>query len=127
MKTLQKILMLLVLISPFLFASCQSNTDINQILSKSDSRKKIMDTIANDSTMSIEMKKVMMNSKNGRMMMQGNGNMSMMNMMSDNPVMMESMMSNMMEKCKTDTLMMKSMTVSYTHLRAHETRHDLVC
>src|SRR5450759_4882994 len=109
MKTLQKILMLLVLISPFLFASCQSNTDINKILSKSDSRKKIMDTIANDSTMSIEMKKVMMNSKNGRMMMQGNGNMSMMNMMSDNPDMMESMMSNMMEKCKTDTLMMKSM------------------
>eukprot|EP00825_Cyclidium_porcatum_P047705 TRINITY_DN7805_c0_g1_i1.p2 TRINITY_DN7805_c0_g1~~TRINITY_DN7805_c0_g1_i1.p2 ORF type:complete len:116 (+),score=29.17 TRINITY_DN7805_c0_g1_i1:76-423(+) len=27
--------------------------------------------------------------------------------------------------CKDDTL--KSETVSYTHLRAHETRHDLVC
>jgi len=96
MKTLQKILMLIVLISPALFASGQTNTDINQILSKSDSRKKIMDTIANDSTMSKEMKEAMMNSKNGKMM-------------SDNPDMMESMMSNMMEKCKTDTLMMKSM------------------
>lgn len=88
--------MLIVLISPALFASGQTNTDINQILSKSDSRKKIMDTIANDSTMSKEMKEAMMNSKNGKMM-------------SDNPDMMESMMSNMMEKCKTDTLMMKSM------------------
>ena len=29
--------------------------------------------------------------------------------MSDNPEMAESMMSDMMEKCKTDTLMMKSM------------------
>ena len=109
MKTLQKILMLLVLISPFLFASCQSNTDINQILSKSDSRQKIMNIIANDSTMMKEMKEVMMNSKNGKMMMQGNGKMSMMKTMSDNPDKMDNMMSEMMEKCKTDTLMMKSM------------------
>src|SRR5450756_1723187 len=28
---------------------------------------------------------------------------------------------------KTNTLAQASMTVSYTHLRAHETRHDLVC
>jgi hypothetical protein len=109
MKTLQKIFIVIVLISPALFASGQSNTDINQILSKSDSRKKIMDTIANDSTMTKEMKEAMMNSKNCKMMMQGNGKMSMMKTMCDNPEMMESMMSNMMEKCKTDTLMMKSM------------------
>jgi hypothetical protein len=106
---LQKILMVIILITPALFASGQSNTDINQILSKSDSRKKIMDTIANDSTMTKEMKEVMMNSKNGKMMMQGNGKMSMMKTMSDDPDKMDNMMSSMMEKCKTDTLMMKSM------------------
>lgn len=107
MKTLQKILMIIVLISPALYASGQSNTDINTILSNSDSRKKIMSTIANDSTMSIEMREAMMNSKNGKMMM--HGNMSMMKTMGVNPEMTESMMSDMMEKCKTDTLMMKSM------------------
>src|ERR1035437_255379 len=109
MKTLQKILMVIVLISPALFASGQSNTDLNQILSKSDSRKKIMDTIANDSTMTKEMKEAMMNSKNGKMVMQGNSKMSMMKTMSDNPDKMDNMMSDMMEKCKTDTLMMKCM------------------
>ena len=108
MKTLQKLLIVIVLISPALFASGQSNTDISQILSKSDSRKKIMDKIANDSTMAKEMKEAMMNSKNGKMMMQGNGKMSMMKTMSDNPDKMDNMMSDMMEKCKTDTLMMKS-------------------
>jgi hypothetical protein len=109
MKTLQKILMVIVLISAGLFASGQSNTDINKILSKSDSRQKIMDLIANDSIMSKEMKVAMMNSKNGKMMMHGDGKMPMMKTMSDNPGMTDSMMSNMMEKCKTDTLMMKSM------------------
>ncbi len=109
MKTLQKILLIIICISPALFASGQSNTDIDQILSKPDSRQKIMDKIANDSILSKEMKKAMMNSKNCKMMNQGDGRMSMMKSMSDNPVMMESMMSDMMEKCKTDTLMMKSM------------------
>ena len=114
MKTLQKILMVIVLISPALYASGQTNPDINQILSKSDSRKKIMTTIANDSTMSKEMKEAMMNSGNGKMMMHGNmsmmmhGNMSMMKT-GENHEMSESMMSEMMEKCKTDTLMRKSM------------------
>jgi hypothetical protein len=109
MKTLQKILMVIFLISLALFASGQSNTDINQILSKSDSRKKIMDTIANDSTMMKEMKEAIMKSKNGKMIMHGNCNMSLMKTMSDNPDKMDKMMSEMMEKCKTDTLMMKSM------------------
>lgn len=107
MKTLQKILLIIVLISPALYASGQSITDINQILSNSDSRKIIMTTIANDSTMSKEMHEAMMNNVNGKMMM--HGNMSTMKTMGDNPEMMESMMSDMMGKCKSDTLMMKSM------------------
>ena len=110
MKTLQKILMIIVLVSPALFASGQTDKEINQMLSKSDSRKKIMTTIANDSTMSKEMHETMMNSVNGKMMM--HGNMPMMKNMGNNPEMTESMMSGMMEKCKTDTLMMKSMMSS---------------
>jgi hypothetical protein len=99
----------IILIFPALFVSGQSKADIDKILSKSDSRQKIITTIANDSIMSKEMKEAMMNSKNCKMIKQGDGNMSMMKTMSDNPDMMERMMSDMMEKCKTDTLMMKSM------------------
>ena len=41
-------------------------------------------------------------SKNGKMMMQGDGKMSMMKTMGDNPNMMNNMMSDMMEECKFD-------------------------
>ena len=114
MKTLQKITLLIALIT--LFASCQSGTDVNQTLSKPDTRKEIMDKIAGDSTMSKEMMTAMMNSNNGKMMM-GDGKMpmmmenheAMMKMMKDNPAMMQNMMTGMMEACKTDTAMMSGM------------------
>jgi hypothetical protein len=114
MKTLQKITLLIALIT--LLASCQSGTDVNQTLSKPDTRKEIMDKIADDSTMSKEMMTAMMNSNNGKMMM-GDGKMpmmmenhdAMMKMMKDNPSMMHNMMMNMMEACKNDTTMMSGM------------------
>ena len=112
MKTLQKITWAIALIT--LFASCQSS---KQILSKSDSRTEIITAIANDPDMSKEMMEAIMNSKNGKMMMQGNDKMKMMmenhgmmmKMMKDNPGMMQNMMSNMMEAAKSDTSMMSSM------------------
>jgi len=115
MKTLQKITLTIALIT--LFASCQST---KQILSKSDSRNEIITAIANDPDMSKEMMEAMMNSKNGKMMMQGNEKMkmmmenhgTMMKMMKDNPGMMQSMMSDMMEAAKSDTSMMSSMCKS---------------
>jgi len=115
MKTLQKITLLIALIT--LFASCQSGTDVNQTLSKPDTRKEIMDKIAGDSTMSNEMMGAMMKNNNGKMMM-GDGKMpmmmmenhdAMMKMMKDNPGMMDNMMMNMMEACKNDTTMMSGM------------------
>ena len=115
MKTLQKIILAIALIT--LFASCQST---KQILSKSDSRNEIITAIANDPDMSKEMMKALMNSKNGKMMMQENEKMKMMmdnhgmmmKMMKDNPGMMQNMMSNMMEAAKSDTSMMSSMCKS---------------
>ena len=115
MKTLQKITLAIVLIT--LFASCQS---AKQILSKADSRAEIIAAIANDPDMSKEIIEAMMNSKNGKMMMQGNDQMKMMmenhgmmmKMMKDNPGMMQNMMSNMMEAAKSDTSMMSSMCKS---------------
>jgi len=98
MKRLQKITLLLAFIG--LFASCQSNTDVSQILSKEDTRKQIMDSIANNSIMAKEMMTAMMTSSNGMAMMQDH-----MSMMKDNP----DMMNAMMEACKKDTGMMSGM------------------
>jgi len=116
MKTLKKITLLIALIA--LFASCQSNTDVNKILANQDTKKAIMDTIANDSNLSVDMMEVMMNNENSKMMMMGNEKMTMMmmenhgtmmKMMKDNPAMMQSMMTGMMEICKGDSTMMSSM------------------
>lgn len=116
MKTLQKITLFIAIVA--LFASCQTETDVNKILSNQDTKKAIMDTIANDSNLSIEMMEAMMNNENSKMMMMGNekvtmmmmeDHVSMMKMMKDNPAMMQSMMTGMMETCKGDSAMMSSM------------------
>ena len=113
MKTLQKITLFIALIA--LFASCQSGTDVTKILSNQNTKKAIMDTIANDSNLSVEMMETMMNGKmmmeNEKMtsmMMQNQG--TMMKMMQNNPAMMQSMMTGMMETFKGDTSMMSSMS-----------------
>lgn len=116
MKTLQKFASSIVLI--ILLASCQSNSEVKEVLSKQDTRKSVIDSIANDSNMSKEMMGAMMNSNNGKMMMQGNEKMSMMmmenhttmmKMMKDNPGMMQGMMADMMETCKGDSAMISGL------------------
>ena len=109
MKSLQKLSLLVALIT--FFASCQSGTDVNQTLSKTETRMEMMNKIADDSSMSKEMMAAMMNSKNGKMMMMPmmENHEAMMKMMKDNPGMMHTMMENMMEACKTDTTMMSGM------------------
>ena len=115
MKTLKRITLLIALIA--LFSSCQSKTDVSKILANQETKKAIMDTIANDSNLSIEMMEAMMNSENSNklmgnekmtsMMMQNQG--AMMKMMQNNPAMMQGMMTGMMETFKGDTAMMSSM------------------
>lgn len=109
MKTLQKITLFIALVA--LFASCQSNTDVSKILSNQETKKAIMDNIANDSTLSKEMMEAMMNNENSKMMMMENHG-SMMKMMKENPEMMKSMMNGLMETCKGDSAMMSSMCKS---------------
>ena len=109
MKSLQKLSLLIALIT--FFASCRSGTDVNQSLSKTETRMEMMNKIADDSSMSKEMMAAMMNSKNGKMMMMPmmENHEAMMKMMKDNPGMMHTMMENIMEACKTDTAMMSGM------------------
>lgn len=111
MKILQTLALAISLLA--LFESCQSTSAQTKDLSNQETRKEIMNAIANDSSMCQEMVGTMMNSKNG-MMMQGHqmmmGNQSsMMNMLKDNPGMMQNMMSAMMETAKGDTSMMSGM------------------
>ena len=116
MKPLLKITLFIAFVA--VFASCQSSTDVKQIFSNQDTKKAIMDTIANDSNLSIEMMEAMMNNENSKMMMMENEKMtmmmmenhtSMMKMMQNNPEMMRSMIIGMMETCKGDSVMMSSM------------------
>ncbi len=116
MKTLQKITLAIALIT--LFASCQTSTDIKQVLSESDTRKEIMDTIANNSNKSKEMMKIMMNSKISQKLILENekiakmmleNHITIVKMMKDNPGLMQCMLSDMMETCKSDSGMMASM------------------
>ncbi len=114
MKAMSKIALAIALITSIV--SCQSKVDVNSILSKADTRKEIMDKIADDSTMSNEMMTTMMDSKNGEMMRDGKLPMvmmenhdAMMKMMKENPGMMHNMMMNIMEACKNDTTMMSGM------------------
>ena len=94
MKSLKKITLFIALIA--LFASCQSGTNVTQILSNQDTKKAIMDSIANDSTLSVEMMETIMNGK----------------MMQNNPAMMQNMMNGMLETFKGDSTMMSSMCSS---------------
>lgn len=109
MKTLQTVVLAIALVTAF--SSCQPSSSRTQILSDKGTRAAMMDTIANDSTMSRQMIETMMNGKNGMMMQQhmmGNQNL-MMKMLKDNPAMMQSMMSAMMETAKGDTSRMSGM------------------
>ncbi len=107
MKILKNVVVAIALTT--LFAACQqSSTDVKQLLSKSETRKEIIDSIASDSSLHKEMMEAMMVGKHSHSMMMGNHE-AMMKKMKDNPAMMEAMMSDMMEKCKNDSTMMKGM------------------
>lgn len=110
MKKLHKYLLLIAILA--LFASCQSP---KQILSKADSRSKIMTDIASDHEMSKEMMTAIMQGDHGKMLMHErmktmmDDKSMMMKMMKDDPEMKKRMMSGMMETVKADTSMMAGM------------------
>ena len=113
MKSLKNIALAFALIT--LFSSCQSGTDVKQILSNQDTRKDIMNSIAADHSMSVEMMAAMMNGEHGKMIMHDKSMMMMkdhsmmQNMMKNDPGMMKDMMNDMMESCKNDSTKMSEM------------------
>ena len=81
-------------------------------------RKKIIDSIANNSNMSEEMMTSMLNSRNGKTIILGNEKLvetmlgnheDMMKIMRDNPALMQNLMSDMLEVSKSDSGMMSLM------------------
>ena len=71
----------------------------------------MMDSIANNNSMSKEMMAAMMKSNNGKMVMMEH-HASILAMMKDNPNMMKGMMNDMMDMCMKDTSMMAGMGCS---------------
>lgn len=107
MKILKNVVIAISLTT--LFVACQqSNTNVKQMLSNLETRKEIIDSIANDNSMHKEMMEAMMAGKHSKMMMMENHN-AMMKNMKDNPAMMEMMMGNMIKSCKSDSTMMMGM------------------
>jgi hypothetical protein len=72
------------------------DTDINKILSNQETKKAIMDSVANESNLSKEMLGLMLNGRNSNLIM-GEIHETMMKMMKDNPHLMQSMMNGMMQ------------------------------
>ena len=93
MKIIQKVALAIGLIG--LSFSCQST---QQTLSKSDKRMEVMNEIANNESMSKEMIRILLNNKNGSMMLMKESHTKMMEMMKKNPEMRKSMMSEMMKE-----------------------------
>jgi len=109
MKTLLKITLFIAFVA--IIASCQTSTDVQQILSNQDTKSAVMDSIASDSNLSKEMLGLMLNGRNSDVIM-GEIHETMMKKMKENPDMMHGMMHGMMETCKGDSAMMSSMCMS---------------
>lgn len=116
MKILSKIAFSIALIT--CFAACQLGSDPKQMLANKETRKGIMEAIANNGDMTTEMMEALMSSQNGKTMLLANDKMALMMMespgtmmkkMKDNPGMMQDMMAKMMESCKNDSSMMSGM------------------
>lgn len=109
MKTLQSAI--IAISSILFFASCEANSSQSKVLSDDGQRMEIMEAIANDSVMSMEMIGIMSTSKNGMIMQQhsmGKQNV-MMEILKDNPYMMARLMSHMLETANSDSTMMYGM------------------
>ena len=109
MKAIYQVILAFILV--VFIISCQSNTDVKQLLANASTRTAIMDSISSNSEMSKEMMSVLMKNKDcSKMMMENHA--SMMKMMKDDPAMMKDMMSGMMDCCKNDTAKMSAMCKS---------------
>lgn len=98
-----------------MLSACNQPKNTAQLLEDETKRYEIMETIAKDKDMMMEMSEIMMRSENAKIMMMENQElMSMMMgnrpMMRRNPGMMKGMMGNMMQMAQTDSVMRKNMT-----------------
>lgn len=116
MKKIPKLACTIALIS--MFASCQTNPDAEELLSNPETRQAVMTTITNSNEMMKEMADAILNNNNAKMGMQKNDKMivimlenrdTMVKVMRENPVMMQNMMSDMVEASQGDSVMMSGM------------------
>ena len=101
-------------ITTLMLTACNQPKSSAQVLEDETQRREIMQTIANDEEMMMDMTDIMMKSENAKMMLMKNQDMmSMMmgnrGMMQNNPGMMRGMMGNMMQMAQTDSVMRNNM------------------
>ncbi len=110
MKNTIKIAVLLMIAG--FFTACEQPQNTSQDLADQNRRIEVMQTIANDQGMTMEMLALMMNSEDGKRIMSGNKEMMgmmigdqklMQDMMREDPGMMKGMMQNMMQMCQNDS------------------------
>lgn len=98
-----------------MLSACNQPKNTSKLLEDETQRYEIMESIANNKEMMMEMSEIIMKNENAKMMLMENQDlMSMMMgnrpMMRRNPGMMQGMMGNMMQMAQTDSVMRKNMT-----------------
>ena len=109
MKLFQKIAIFIGLITLLSSYEETPTLGVREVLSKTDTRKEIMDSIAHDIVMSKEMINLLMKRPNSKPITIWNHK-AIMKMVQDYPTLMNETMHQMIEKCKDDiTMMMEQM------------------
>ena len=116
---MKKSIVMLTASAAILLTACNQQPSTEAVLKNEEQRHEIMEAIAEDHKLMMEMHQTMMESDHGRMMMQGYENMMKMmmenhgmmkDMMMKNPEMRQQMMQNMMQMMQQDSAMQNRMT-----------------
>ena len=125
---MKSITILISMLTVLVFNVNGQNTDVKGLLDNQETRTEIFNAIASDHQLMMDFMKVAWENEHGAMMMRNaenhqmkkmeskqgdtmemNSEHQMMDMMKDNPEMMQKMMGNMMQMCEKDTAMRSQM------------------
>lgn len=105
---MKAITILISMFTVFVYNVNGQNTDVKGLLDNQETRTEIFNAIAGDHQMMMDFMKVAMENEHGAMI-EMNSEHQMMDMIKDNPEMMQKMMGTMMQMSKKDTAMRSQM------------------
>lgn len=115
---MKKSILVFIAATAVFLTACNQQPSTEAVLENESQRQEIMETIADDHDLMMEMHQTMMNSEHGKMMMMQDegmmqmmmGNKAMMKKMMDKPEMRQQMIQNMMQRMEQDSTMQQRMT-----------------